>query len=220
MEKKSVGITGTSTGIGKATAQLFKEKGWEVYEFNRPEYDLTKFESYKKIADALPEKIDAFINNAGVLLLNDFPEETEEQYDREMTTNAKAPFFLSQLIIPKIKDKGHLLNISSISGTYPEKEFISYNMSKAALTMMTMCLSKRYCDRIFINSISPGFVATDLTTDVDPITPQHLIDSIPMKRQAQPQEISDLIWYVLNNTYINGSNIIIDGGLGTKYNGF
>ena len=218
-EKRILALTGTSTGIGKATAKHYKDLGWEVYEFNRPEYDLMKMESYKKIADALPEKIDVFINNAGVMLLSDFPVATEEEYDREMTTNVKAPYFISQYIIPKIKDKGHLLNVSSTSALVSEREFMSYNMSKAALTMLTKCLSKKYGDRIFVNEINPGFVDTDLTTDVDPVTPQHLIDDIPMGRQCSPEEVAGLIEFILNSKYFNGSSVKFDGGLLTKYDG-
>ena len=99
---------------------------------------------------------------------------------------------LSQKVIPLIKDKGHLINISSVAGTFPEREFMAYNVSKAGVTMLTQCLSKRYGDRIFVNSISPGFVDTKLTQEnrgiLEP-TPQHLIDDIPMKRQATPEDL-------------------------------
>jgi len=123
---------------------------------------------------------------------------------------------LSKKVIPFIKDKGHLINIASISGIYPEKEFVAYAISKVGIIMLTRCLAKRYGNRIFVNSISPGFVRTNLTGQ--PI-PDELIDMIPMKRVAQPEEVADLVWFIVNNHYLNGANIVFDGGIFVKYYG-
>jgi len=224
---KTLAITGTTSGIGKAIVERFKkgtqmyEEDWNVIPLPRSVLDVDDVEAIQALK--LPE-LDVFINNAGVMLLRDFPDTTLKDWERTINTNLRGVFFLSQKVIPIIKDKGHLINISSIAGTFPEREFMAYNVSKAGVTMLTQCLSKRYGDRIFINSISPGFVDTNLTTETPGVplsepTPQHLIDDIPMKRQAEPEEVADLVWYMVHNRYLNGSDIKFDGGLSTKYYG-
>ena len=84
-----------------------------------------------------------------------------------------------------------------------------------------------------MNSISPGFVNTNLTKERPQIqgdrlikagtlaepTPQHLIDDIPMQRQAEPWEVADLVWFMVRNRYFNGADIKFDGGLSTKFFG-
>lgn len=223
---KTIAITGTTSGIGKAIVEKF-EKGlvvygeiWNVIPLPRSVLDVRDVEAIRRLE--LPE-IDVFVNNAGIMLLRDFPDTSLEDWNKTIDTNLRGVFFLSQKVIPLIKDKGHLINISSIAGTFPEREFMAYNVSKAGVTMLTQCLSKRYGDRIFVNSISPGFVNTNLTTEVPGVpsepTPQHLIDDIPMQRQAEPEEVADLVWYMVHNKYFNGSDVKFDGGLSSKYFG-
>ncbi len=216
---KTIVITGTTSGIGKAIAERFDGKPWRVIRLTREKLDVQDVEAIQKLT--LP-RMDVFINNAGIMLLRDFPDTTLEDWNKTIDTNLRSVFFLSQRVIPLIKDKGHLINISSIAGTFPEREFMAYNVSKAGVTMLTQCLSKRYGDRIFVNSISPGFVNTNLTWErqgAPESTPQHLIDDIPMRRQAEPEEVADLVWYMVHNRYFNGSDVKFDGGLTTKFFG-
>ena len=218
---KTLAITGTTSGIGKAIVERFEKEGWNVISLPKSVLDVRNMAEIDALE--LP-KLDAFINNAGIMLLKDFPDTSLEDWENTINTNLRAVFFLSQKVIPWIKDKGHLINISSTAGTFPEREFMAYNVSKAGVTMLTQCLSKRYADRIFVNSISPGFVDTNLTSEnrgtsfIEP-TPQHLIDDIPMQRQAESVEVADLVWYVVQNKYFNGSDIKFDGGLSTRFFG-
>ena len=215
---KTIALTGTTSGIGKAIVERFQKEGWNVISLSRSVLDVRDVEAIRRLP--LP-KVDVFVNNAGIMLLRDFPDTSLEDWDRTINTNLRGVFFLSKKVIPLIRDKGHLINISSTAGTFPEREFMAYNVSKAGVTMLTQCLSKRYGDRIFINSISPGFVDTKLTQENRnaPLeaTPQHLIDDIPMQRQAEPEEVADLVWYMVHNKYFNGSDVKFDGGLSTKY---
>jgi len=217
---KTIALTGTTSGIGKAIAERFDREGWNVIRLTRSVLDVGDVYAIQTLK--LPE-LDVFVNNAGIMLLRDFPDTSLEDWNRTINCNLRGVFFLSQKVIPLIKDKGHLINISSIAGTFPEREFMAYNVSKAGVTMLTQCLSKRYGDRIFVNSISPGFVNTNLTREKAGMksepTPQHLIDDIPMQRQAEPEEVADLVWYMVQNKYFNGSDIKFDGGLSTKYFG-
>lgn len=222
---KTIAITGTTSGIGRAIAAKFDRhsegvESWNVIRLDRCVLDVGNVYAIRNLK--LPD-LDVFVNNAGIMLLRDFPDTSLEDWNKTIDTNLRGVFFLCQKVIPLIKNKGHLINISSIAGTFPEREFMAYNVSKAGVTMLTQCLSKRYGDRIFVNSISPGFVNTNLTREKAGMksepTPQHLINDIPMQRQAEPEEVADLVWYMVHNRYFNGSDIKFDGGLSTKYFG-
>jgi 3-oxoacyl-[acyl-carrier protein] reductase len=104
-----------------------------------------------------------------------------------------------------------------VCGINPDKEFMLYSLTKAALINFTYALSKRYGNRIFVNCISPGFVESNLCGN-DPVPP-HLIEDIPMKRQAKPEEVAELVWNMINYKYLNGSNIVFDGGISAKHMG-
>ena len=213
IQNKIIAITGTTSGIGKAIKEKFEKENWQVISLNLPEFDVRDVKKIEKLK--LPY-LDVFVNNAGIMPLVDFEKTTLKDWEDTINTNLRGPFFLSKKVIPFIKDKGHLINIASISGIYPEKEFVAYAISKVGIIMLTRCLAKRYGNRIFVNSISPGFVRTNLTGQ--PI-PDELIDMIPMKRVAQPEEVADLVWFIVNNHYLNGANIVFDGGIFVKYYG-
>jgi NAD(P)-dependent dehydrogenase (short-subunit alcohol dehydrogenase family) len=210
-------ITGTTSGIGKAIVDKFKHciPENEVIELNRDTMDLR---NPAEISGwDVPDDIDVFINNAGVMFLTHFEEAVRTEWEDTINVNLRAPYLLCQKVIPKIKDGGHLINIASVSGIYPDKDLISYCVSKAGLIMMTNCLSRLYSDRIFVNCISPGFVKSNLCKG-EP-TPDCLINEIPMKREAEPEEIADVVYHIINSKYYNGSNIVVDGGFGMKHFG-
>jgi len=217
---KNIVITGTTTGIGRATKEKFEAQGWYVCSINRPEDDIrevsTIFNPVAVPADG--SGIDVFVNNAGIMLLSDFEKTTLEDWDALIETNLRAPFFLCQTYIPYINDGGHLINIGSTIGEYPDKEFAAYAISKVGVIALTTALAKRYGERIFVNCINPGFVNTDITSDIEE-TPQELIDEIPMRRQAEPEEVAELIWFIVHNKYFNGSSIRFDGGMAVKQGG-
>ena len=109
---KTIAITGTTSGIGKAIVERFDREGWKVISLPRSVLDVRDLEAIQDLE--LPE-LDVFINNAGIMLLRDFPDTCWEDWNKTIDTNLRGVFFLSQKVIPLIKDKGHLINISSIA---------------------------------------------------------------------------------------------------------
>jgi len=204
---KTIAITGTTSGIGKAIALEFITEKWNVLELNRPEFDVTDI--IKIMSYEFPE-MDVFVNNAGIMPLVDFAETRLRHWNAIIKTNLMGPFFLCQRVIPKIKDGGCLINIASVSGLQPDPEEIAYSISKAGLLMLTRCLAKRCSGRIRVNAISPGFIITDL---VEGDTPEHLVNRIPMKREGEPEEVAHLVRNIVDMKYLSGANIVLDGGL-------
>ena len=201
-------ITGSSRGIGKEIYNLFIEQGHSVYAPNRNELDLsTEFELIHK-------DFDVIINNAGI---NPLAEIDIMNQEAVMKINYYAPLKIIQQCLPyMLKQKsGHIINIGSIWSHISKEKRAAYSASKAALESIARSITAEYSKfGILANTVSPGFILTDLTVKNNTEEQIEQIQSeLPIKRLGTTKEIANLIYFLgVNNTYITGQNIIIDGG--------
>jgi 3-oxoacyl-[acyl-carrier protein] reductase len=201
-------VTGGSRGIGKAIVTLFKEKGHDVYSPTREELDLTKNFTLIK------SNFDIIVNNAGINPLK----QIEEINDREvMQVNYHAPLSIIQQCIPYMLDNGYgrIINLGSIWVELAMSRRLAYSASKNALHALTKAITSEYSDKgIIANTISPGFIGTDLTYQNNSESElQQIKDKIPLKRLGTPEEVAKLVYQLtVENSFITGQNIIIDGG--------
>lgn len=190
---KTAMITGVSSGIGQATARKFLEEGYSVIglsrripeefdgtyagEFTHVQGDLGESESRKRYVDTAMEKygkIDVLVNVAGVApkIRADLLEMTEESYDYVMNINTKGTLFLTQMVANKMKQnpgkqKGCIVNISSMSAYTSSTNRGEYCISKAGVTMITKLFADRLAEYgIPVNEIRPGIIATGMTEKV------------------------------------------------------
>ncbi len=208
-------IIGGTKGIGAAIATKFRESGSEVFAWGRQDLDVRDYDQIRK--KEFPSNLDVFVYCAGVMKLGPFEKITFERYSNTINTNLTGAFFSSQKVIEKLNNQAHIVNICSVSGFFPSSSEFDYCISKAGLHMLTRCLAKEYSGRFHVNSISPGFVETQLVSQ-DKI-PDFLLDYIPVKRPAYPTEIADLVFYITQSSYFSGMNFIFDGGLLAKHDG-
>jgi 3-oxoacyl-[acyl-carrier protein] reductase len=201
-------VTGGSRGIGRAIVALFTQKGHDVYSPTREELDLSK---EFKLVDT---NFDIVINNGGIN-----PLKTIEQInDREvMQVNYQAPLSLIQQCIPYMVAKGYgrIINIGSIWIGLSMPNRLAYSASKNAVHALTKSIVAEYGgEGILANTISPGFIATDLTYQNNSESQiQQIKDRVPLKRLGTPQEVAKLVYQLtVENSFIAGQNIIIDGG--------
>lgn len=102
-------------------------------------------------------RLDIVVNNAGVGLIHSLAETTEEQFDRVLAINVKAPFFVLQELVPRISDGGRIINITSFVTRVAMPGVAAYSMTKGAISTMTLWLAKQLGPRgITVNSVSPG----------------------------------------------------------------
>ena len=209
-------LTGGSRGIGKGIKEIFENQNHTVISPSKLEMDLSDIESVKSYLNTIKD-IDIIINNAGVNYLNTIENETIENLNKTLNINYLSPFTICQYFLPLLKNKnyGRIINIGSIWVDYAKSLRGSYSASKNALHSLTKTIVSEYSEyNILCNTISPGYISTDLTfqnntkEDLDIIKNQ-----IPQKRLGTIDEISKLVYFLtIENTYINGQNIIIDGG--------
>jgi len=228
-------VTGAARGIGKAISQQLLADGFTVVavDIATVEWSSDKLISYqldlcdKAAIEALVNKLNAdnlsvsvLVNNAGITrdaLLNDM---TESDWDCVLDVNLKAVFLLTQQIVPIMQQagEGSIINISSIVGTDGNIGQSNYAASKGGVIAMSKGWAKEFPRKgakIRVNCIAPGFIETEMTSEL----PEKVIDLMksktPLARMGQAQDIADGVSFLASekSRFITGQVLKIDGGL-------
>jgi len=239
---KTVLITGATSGIGKATASIFRSLGANLLLTGKTKENITalnkKLDLYNiineryyhiefKPGNSLNEflnfiekqkRIDVLINNAGINRNNLVTDVLTEDLDSILAINLRAPFLIAQSVarVMKRNNYGRIVNIASIWGIITREQRSVYSTVKSGLIGMNRSIAIDLAKHnILVNAVSPGFVKTDLTNRI--MTDQEargLAKQVPLSRFAEPEEIARTIVFFASelNSYITGQNIIIDGG--------
>ena len=220
---KKVLITGGATGIGKAAALLFKEKGYDVYiTYNKtvPDFDgidvvkcnLSSLSDIDNLFNKVKD-IDVLVNNAGVSLIKMINDITAEDYESVMNVNARAVYFCSKLAAMQMikKHSGAIINISSMWGEVGASCETLYSMSKAGVIGLTKALAKELAPSgITVNCVSPGIIDTRMTHI---FSKEELAEEVPLERLGSADEVAAAILFLAENSYITGQNLSVNGGI-------
>lgn len=201
-------ITGGSRGIGKSIKKFFIKKGHSVYAPTRKELDLLNNFKLSRT------DFDIIINNAGINPLKNI---LNIEPNLVMQINYLAPLQIIQQCLPYMikQNYGRIINLGSIWIDLAKEMRGAYSSSKCALHALTKTIAAEYSSKnILANTVSPGFIHTDLTKQNNSLKELEKISkSIPIGRLGKPLEIAKIIYHLtIENTYITGQNITIDGG--------
>ena len=231
LSKKNALITGGTRGIGLAIANEFLKYGTKVYitgtkvskslpnglEFIKCDFlDKQQLQKFSKKLSSL--KIDILVNNAGINKINEFCKISALEFLDIHHINTFAPFEISKSTLPYMKKNkwGRIINISSIFGHISKEYRTSYSSSKFALDGITASLAAEVSKfGILVNTVSPGFIETDLTKKVlGKKGIDSILSTVPIGRLGQPEEIAKFVLWLSSdeNSFISGQNLIIDGG--------
>lgn len=234
-KNKTIIVTGGTRGIGKHIASDFLELGGNVIvtgtsselseDFKHPNlnYQSVDFQSKESLNGFIKylesiEKIEVCVNNAGINRINFLENTLDKDWDDMQSVNVRAPFFITRAVSKKMKENkyGRIVNIASIFGSVSREKRSIYTMTKYAIRGLTVSASNELAKyNVLINTVSPGFVITDLTKrNLSELEIKHLEEQIPIRRLAKPEEIAKVVLFLSSdyNTYITGQNIIVDGG--------
>jgi NAD(P)-dependent dehydrogenase (short-subunit alcohol dehydrogenase family) len=161
--------------------------------------------------------LDILVNNIGGAGPGNTADTSEELYDWTFSNNVRSPFFLTQALLPTIRDEGRIINISSSTTRAPSTSFIAYSMSKKALEQFTLILAKELGPRrITVNSVAPGYVETPAVADTlnDPAMVKAIEEMTLFRRIGQPEDIADMIHALAGpaGRWMTGQNIEVSGG--------
>ncbi|MDE6124027.1 MAG: SDR family oxidoreductase [Eubacterium sp.] len=220
---KNVLITGGATGIGKAAAQLFAEKGYHVYiTYNKilPDFsgvtaikcDLSSVDDIENLFNNIDD-IDVLVNNAGVSLIKMINDVTKEDYESLMRVNSRAVYFCCKHAASLMlkKHSGAIVNVSSMWGEVGASCETLYSMSKAAVIGLTKALAKELAPSgITVNCVSPGIIDTRMNSM---FLKEELAQEVPLERLGTPQEVAQAICFLAENRYITGQDLSVSGGI-------
>ncbi len=236
-------VTGGSRGIGAGIVRRLAEAGATVYfsyrssaeqatalvnELNETpgsvtaiQSDAADFEAAAALVGQVVEEagqIDVLINNAGITDDTLMLRMGEEQWDRVIHANLKSVFNLTKHALRPMlrKRQGSIINLSSVVGVFGNAGQANYSASKAGIIGFTKSIAKEVGSRnIRCNAIAPGYIATEMTADLDDKVKETFLQNIPLKRMGTPEEIADLTLFLASpqSAYITGQVISICGGL-------
>ena len=235
---KEILITGSSRGIGKATAKLLAKQGYnivlhcnknidkaksvqeEIGENSRIlQFDISNREQTTKIlTNDIAENGVYFglVLNAGITKDNVFPAMEDDEWDSVINTNLNGFYnVVKPLILPMIqsRQKSRIVTLSSVSGLSGNRGQVNYSASKAGIIGATKALSLEVAKRgITVNCVAPGVIESDMTED---LPKDKVLDMIPMKRFGTAEEVANVIEFLISEkaSYITGQVISVNGGL-------
>ena len=240
--KKTAIITGSSKGIGAATAILFAQKGYNVvitynesYESatllarslasngfsvttqkvnvaNRLEAELLVKETLYKFGS-----IDVLVNNAGVAFQGLITQTNEVEYDRILDINLKGTFNCCKAVTPVMvnQQSGKIINVSSMWGETGASCEVAYSASKAGIIGLTKALAKELAPSgITVNAVTPGLIETSMNTNLTVEELNDFVESIPLGRMGTADEVAQAIYFLAseNADYITGQILGVNGG--------
>ncbi len=243
LQGKVAVITGGASGIGQATAELFAAEGAHVVIADTDDTRGRAAAAALAARDAAAEfvhadvrsradverlmararqrvgRIDILINNAGVNILGDVVEVTDEQYDLMMDTNVRGTFLCTKFVIPVMRAAGGgvIVNVASVAALVGARRNVVYDATKGAILNMTRALAVDHArDRIRINCVCPGLVDTPMTQRwlAGQEHPEEIRRYGLLERPARPEEIAQAILFLASDmsSYMTGGYLAVDGG--------
>ena len=232
-------VTGSSRGIGLAIAKQLADAGHQVVLNSRsplkPEVleqfadaklevgtivgDVSDFTDADRMISAVKEqygRIDVLVNNAGITRDGLVMRMKEEDFDQVIATNLKGCFNMARHTTPiMLKQRsGTIINVSSVSGIMGNAGQVNYAASKAGVIGLTKSLARELASRsITVNTIAPGFIETDMTAEMSERVTKAMLGEIPLKRFGQAEEVASAVKFLMENRYVTGQTIEVNGGL-------
>jgi len=236
-------VTGASSGIGEATALALAEAGAQTVLAARRidrlqklaskiaerggkalaiRTDVTQKENLERMVQetlASFGQIDILVNNAGILDMKDFLALTDQDWQKILDVNLRGYFWAAQLVSKEMEKRrsGKIINIASIAGLAAFPQITVYNISKAAVIMLTKSLATELGPfGIMVNAIAPGVIETEMTKGLlaDEKTRNSFLSKIPLGRVGRAEEIASAVLFLASDlaSYFNGSVLVVDGG--------
>ena len=158
-------------------------------------------------------RLDALVNSAAIMEKTDVLILSAANWDRTLNTNLRGPFLCCQRAARQMltqPEGGAIVNIADVAGVEPWAKYPAHSVSKAGLIMLTQVLAKALGPAIRVNAVAPGPVAKP--ADWDEALWRHVGQHTALRRTGTPDDVARAVVFLLNNDYITGETIVVDGG--------
>lgn len=236
--KKVAVVTGGATGIGAACVRELAAKGFRVGIHYRSSAaaalsllaeigdgfllpadlaDIAQIDAMLEALKGQTDRCDLLVNNAGVSLDADMQRMRIEQFDAQRAV-VRGAWYLTKRVLRQYMlraNSGRIINISSVVGHTGNGGQIPYTMEKAAMDALTKSLARELRGRdILVNSVAPGFIATEMTARLPEEVRTGILAGIPLNRMGRPEEVAEVVGFLATaGSYITGTVIHVNGGL-------
>jgi acetoacetyl-CoA reductase len=242
MSQKVAYVTGGMGGIGTAICQRLHQDGFVVIAGCGPTRDFNKWldeqkalgfhfyasvgnvSSWESTVDAFSKAkaehgpIDVLVNNAGITRDRMFLKMTRDDWDAVIDTNLNSMFNVTKQVVGDMVERGwgRIIQISSVNGEKGQAGQTNYSAAKAGMHGFTMALAQELANKgVTVNTISPGYIGTDMVKAIRPEVLDKIVNTIPVKRLGEPSEIASIIAWLASNEsgYSTGADFSVNGGL-------
>ncbi|MDP1607064.1 MAG: acetoacetyl-CoA reductase [Rhodocyclaceae bacterium] len=244
MTQRIAFVTGAMGGLGTAICQAFAKDGYKVVAAYHPEFDnkdawlaemaeagfkdfvcvagdvadLASCAAMVTAAEAAAGPVDILVNNAGITRDKMFAKMEKDQWDAVISTNLTSLFNMTKQVSAKMAAQGwgRIINISSVNGVKGQAGQANYAAAKAGVIGFTKSLAQELATKgVTVNAIAPGYVATKMVMAIREDILKSIVDTIPMRRLAKPEEMGALCSYLASDLagYMTGATLNINGGL-------
>ncbi len=195
-----------------------RAEGFDVHasEGNVSDWESTRA-AFEKVRAEIGE-VDVLVNNAGITRDGQFRKMSKADWDAVIDTNLNSLFNVTKQVIESMVDRGwgRIINISSVNGQKGQFGQTNYSTAKAGIHGFSMALAQEVATKgVTVNTVSPGYVGTDMVKAIRPDVLEKIVAGIPVKRLAEPEEIASIVAWIASDEggYATGSDFSINGGL-------
>ena len=242
MAKKVAYVTGGMGGIGTAICQRLHKEGFKVIAGCGPSRDHVKWlgeqtaagysfqasvgnvADWESTVDAFARAVgehgpvDVLVNNAGITRDRMFLKMTPEDWKAVIDTNLNSMFNVTKQVVPGMVEKGwgRIIQISSVNGEKGQAGQTNYSAAKAGMHGFTMALAQELAAKgITVNTVSPGYIGTDMVRAIKPEVLEKIVATIPVKRLGTPEEIGSVVAWLAGDDsgFTTGADFSCNGGL-------
>jgi len=238
--KQTVLITGGTRGIGLSVAEHLAAQGWQIavsfrgdisaakkckerwksrgYVFQLFQSDLSDKESAQRLPAQVVDacgRLDALVNNAGMTDDGSFLSMESARYERVLNTNLIGTMRLTAAALPFLlkSPTPMIVNIASLAGIVGKEGQVAYATSKGGLIGFTHLLNRKYASQgLQVNAVAPGFIETDMVSELSSDMYAHILKGTATNRMGQPGEVAEAVSFLLRPGYVRGTTIKVDGG--------
>nr|WP_324731268.1 acetoacetyl-CoA reductase [Pseudomonas sp. IT1137] len=243
MDKRIALVTGGMGGIGTAisrrlyrdgfivvvgcSAQSTRKEAWleqqrqEGFEFHCVTGNITDWDDTVRAFTEVREQVgpvDVLVNNAGITRDTTFKKMTPDDWNAVIATNLNGLFNTSKQVVDSMVERGwgRIINISSVNGQRGQFGQTNYSAAKAGIHGFTMALAREVASKgVTVNTISPGYILTDMTAAIREDVMEKIVAGIPAGRLGQPDEIASMVAWLAGTeaAYATGADFSVNGGL-------